>query len=300
MTEFGRVLTAMVTPFTPTGEVDYRRAQELAEALIASGSDGLVVTGTTGESPTLTNDEKLRLYREVRAAIGTRGTIVAGTCNYNTAESIELSKEALHAGADGILGTVPYYNKPPQHALYLHFKAIAEAVSAPIILYNVPSRTATNMSAETTIKLSQISNIIGIKDAGGDLQVTAQIVEESRPGFLVWSGDDVQTIPLLSVGGYGIVSVASHLVGKQIQEMIGHFLAGRVGEAAALHRKLRPFFNACFVTTNPIPLKYALRKVGFDVGSVRLPLAEPEPGQAAVVDAALASAQIDLPIPVSA
>jgi 4-hydroxy-tetrahydrodipicolinate synthase len=290
----------MVTPFDARGEVDYKRAQELAEALIASGSDGLVVTGTTGESPTLTNEEKLRLYREVRAAIGTRGTIVAGTCNYNTRESIELSNEALHEGVDGILGTVPYYNKPPQHALYAHFKAIAEAVAAPIILYNVPSRTATNMSAETTIKLSQISNIIGIKDAGGDLQVTAQIVEESAPGFKVWSGDDVQTLPLMAVGGYGIVSVASHLVGKQIQAMIGHFLAGRNGEAAALHRKLRPFFNACFVTTNPIPLKYALRKVGFDVGSVRLPLVEPEASQAAVVDAALASAQIDLPIPVGA
>jgi 4-hydroxy-tetrahydrodipicolinate synthase len=300
MTEFGRVLTAMVTPFTPRGEVDYRRAQELAEALIASGSDGLVVTGTTGESPTLTNEEKLRLYREVRAAIGTRGTIVAGTCNYNTAESIELSHEAKEAGVDGLLGTVPYYNKPPQHGLYAHFEAIARAVDLPMILYNVPSRTATNMSAETTIRLSQISNIVGIKDAGGDLQVTAQIVQESRPGFKVWSGDDVQTLPLMAVGGYGIVSVASHLVGKQIQEMIGHFLAGRVGEAAACHRRLRPFFNAMFVTTNPIPLKYALRKVGFDVGSVRLPLVEPEAGQAAVVDAALASATIDLPIPVGA
>jgi 4-hydroxy-tetrahydrodipicolinate synthase len=300
MTDFGRVLTAMVTPFDAQGEVDYRRARELAEALIASGSDGLVVTGTTGESPTLTNEEKLRLYREVRAAIGTRGTIVAGTCNYNTRESIELSLEAQEAGVDGILGTVPYYNKPPQHALYAHFEAIAKAVSLPIILYNVPSRTATNMSADTTIKLSRISNIVGIKDAGGDLQVTAQIVEESAPGFKVWSGDDVQTLPLMAVGGYGIVSVASHLVGKQIQEMIGHFLAGRNGEAAAAHRRLRPFFNAMFVTTNPIPLKYALRKVGFDVGGVRLPLVEPEAGQAAVVDAALASAQIDLPIPTHA
>jgi 4-hydroxy-tetrahydrodipicolinate synthase len=298
MTDFGRVLTAMVTPFDAQGQVDYRRAKELAEALIASGSDGLVVTGTTGESPTLTNQEKLRLYRAVRDAIGTRATIVAGTCNYNTAESIELSNEAKAAGVDGILGTVPYYNKPPQHALYAHFEAIARAVDLPIILYNVPSRTATNMSAETTIRLSQISNIIGIKDAGGNLDVTAQMVEESRPGFLVWSGDDAQTIPLMSVGGYGIVSVASHLVGRQIQEMIGHFVAGRVGEAAAAHRRLRPFFNAMFVTTNPIPLKYALRKVGFDVGSVRLPLVEPEAGQAAVIDAALASAQIDLPIPV--
>lgn len=300
MTDFGRVLTAMVTPFDAKGEVDYRRARELAEALIASGSDGLVVTGTTGESPTLTNEEKLRLYREVRAAIGTRATVVAGTCNYNTRESIELSLEAKECGVDGVLGTVPYYNKPPQHALYAHFEAIAQAVPLPIILYNVPSRTATNMSADTTIKLSRISNIIGIKDAGGDLQVTAQIVEESAPGFKVWSGDDVQTIPLMSVGGYGIVSVASHLVGKQIQEMIGHFLAGRNGEAAALHRRLRPFFNAMFVTTNPIPLKYALRKVGFDVGGVRLPLVEPEAGQAAVVDAALASTPIDLPIPTHA
>jgi 4-hydroxy-tetrahydrodipicolinate synthase len=299
MTDFGRVLTAMVTPFTPQGEVDYRRARELAEALISSGSDGLVVTGTTGESPTLTNDEKLRLYHEVRIAIGNRATIVAGTCNYNTHESIELSLQAKDAGVDGILGTVPYYNKPPQHGLYAHFEAIARAVDLPIILYNVPSRTATNMSADTTIKLSQISNIIGIKDAGGDLQVTAQIVEESRPGFKVWSGDDVQTIPLMSVGGYGIVSVASHLVGKQIQTMIGHFVAGRVSEAAADHRRLRPFFNSMFITTNPIPLKYALRKVGFDVGSVRLPLVEPDEKTAALIDAALAAAQIDLPIPVA-
>jgi 4-hydroxy-tetrahydrodipicolinate synthase len=300
MTDFGRVLTAMVTPFDAQGAVDYRRAQELAEALVASGTDGLVVSGTTGESPTLTTEEKLGLYRAVREAIGTRATIVAGTCNYNTAESIELSNEAKELGVDGILGTVPYYNKPPQNGLYAHFEAIARAVDLPIILYNVPSRTATNMSAETTIRLSQISNIIGIKDAGGDLQVTAQIVEESAPGFKVWSGDDVQTLPLMSVGGYGIVSVASHLVGKQIQEMIGHFVAGRNSEAAALHRRLRPFFNSMFVTTNPIPLKYALRKVGFDVGSVRLPLVEPDEKTAAAIDAALATAQIDLPIPTMA
>jgi len=297
MVDFGRVLTAMVTPFDAQGAVDYRRAQELAEALIASGTDGLVVCGTTGESPTLTTEEKLRLFRDIRDAIGTRATIVAGTCNYNTAESIELSNEAKECGVDGVLGTVPYYNKPPQNGLYAHFEAIARNVDLPIILYNVPSRTATNMSAETTIKLSQISNIIGIKDAGGDLQVTAQIVEESAPGFKVWSGDDVQTLPLMSVGGYGIVSVASHLVGKQIQEMIGHFVAGRNSEAAAVHRRLRPFFNTMFVTTNPIPLKYALRKVGFDVGSVRLPLVEPDEKSAAAIDAALATAQIDLSIP---
>lgn len=300
MTDFGRVLTAMVTPFDARGEVDYRRAQELAEALISSGTDGLVISGTTGESPTLTGEEKIRLFREVRDAIGTRATIVAGTCNYNTRESIDLSHEAREAGVDGVLGTVPYYNKPPQHALYAHFEAIARNVDLPIILYNVPTRTVTNMSAETTIRLSKISNIIGLKDAGGNLDVTSKIIEESAPGFLVWSGDDSMTLPLMSVGGYGIISVASHLVGKQIQEMIGHFLAGRVSEAAALHRRLLPFFNACFVTTNPIPLKYALRKVGFDVGTVRLPLVEPEAAQAAVVDAALAAHTIDLPVGVLA
>ncbi|MCC6177366.1 MAG: 4-hydroxy-tetrahydrodipicolinate synthase [Chloroflexi bacterium] len=300
MAEFGRVLTAMVTPFDGQGNVDYARACELAEALIASGSNGLVLSGTTGESPTLTSSEKVRLFREVRDAIGARATIVAGTCNYNTAESIEASLEAKAAGVDGILGTVPYYNKPPQQGLYAHFEAIARAVDLPMILYNVPSRTVTNMLPETTIRLSRIPNIVGIKEASGNFDAIAQIIEESQPGFRVWSGDDIATLPLLSLGGYGIVSVASHLVGAQIQEMIGHFVAGRTGEASALHRKLRPFFNALFVTTNPIPLKYALRKVGFDVGSPRLPLVEPDERSAAVIDAALAAAHIDLPVPARA
>src|SRR5919205_10579 len=193
MTEFGRVLTAMVTPFDEQGRVDYERAKQLALALLDSGTDGLVLAGTTGESPTLTHEEKMRLFGEVRSAVGSRGAILAGTTNYNTAESIELSVEAARHGVDGILGTVPYYNKPPQEGLYQHFRAIAEAVDLPMILYNVPSRTVTNMSAETTIRLSLIPSIVGIKDAGGDLQVTAQIIEESRPGFRVWSGDDVMT-----------------------------------------------------------------------------------------------------------
>ena len=297
MPEIGRLLTAMATPFDAAGRVDFGRARQLAEALVASGSQGLVVAGTTGESPTLTTDEKLRLFREVREEIGTRGQIVAGTCNYNTAESIELSREAAHAGVDGILGTVPSYNKPPQHGLYAHFKAIAEAVDRPIILYNVPSRTATVMQPETTIKLSQIPNVVGIKEASGNLDWAAQIVDASRAGFKIWSGDDIITLPLMSVGGYGIVSVASHLVGRQIQEMIAHHLAGRAAEAATLHRALRPIFNGLFVTTNPIPLKYALRKVGFPVGSMRLPLVEPDEKAAAQIDEALAKTRVDLPIP---
>lgn len=296
MTDFGRVLTAMATPFDEAGQVDYQQARRLAVALIESGSDGLVVTGTTGESPTLSAEEKLRLYSEVRDAVGSRAAVIAGTCNYNTAESIELSLEAQKRGVDGILGTVPYYNKPPQDSLYEHFRTIAEAVPLPMILYNVPTRTVTNMLPDTTIRLSQIPNIVGIKEASGNLDGIAKIIENSRPGFRVWSGDDSSTLPILAIGGYGIVSVASHLVGKQIQRMIAHFLSGEVEAAARLHRKMLPLVNALFVTTSPIPLKYALNKIGFRVGKPRLPLTEIDPKSAAVMDAALASTTIDLPV----
>jgi 4-hydroxy-tetrahydrodipicolinate synthase len=300
MTEFGRVLTAMVTPFDEQGSVDYECAKELALALLDSGTDGLVLSGTTGEGPTLTGEEKMRLFAEVRSAIGNRGTILAGTTNYNTAESIELSREAARHGADGILGTVPYYNKPPQEGLYQHFKTIAEAIDLPILLYNVPSRTVTNMLPETTVRLSRIENIIGIKDAGENLQGTAKIIEESAPGFRVWSGNDSDTLPILALGGYGVVSVASHLIGRQIQAMIQHFLDGRHGEAAEIHRRTLPLVQALFVTTNPIPLKYALDRVGFAVGSPRLPLVEPDVKSAALIDAALDRATVDLPVPVGA
>ncbi|MCL4531611.1 MAG: 4-hydroxy-tetrahydrodipicolinate synthase [Actinobacteria bacterium] len=296
MATFGRVLTAMVTPFDDSGRVDYRQARKLAAALVESGTDGLVVTGTTGESPTLSAGEKLRLYAEVREAVGSRAAVIAGSCNYNTAESIELSLEAQKAEVDGILGTVPYYNKPPQEGLYQHFRAIAEAVPLPMILYNVPTRTVTNMLPETTVRLSEIENIVGVKEASGNFEGIAKIIQNSRPGFLVYSGDDSSTLPILSLGGYGIVSVASHLIGKQIQRMIGHFRAGEVDAAAKLHRELLPLVNALFVVTNPIPLKYALNKVGFRVGKPRLPLVEIDPKLAAIVDAALASATIDLPL----
>jgi 4-hydroxy-tetrahydrodipicolinate synthase len=300
MTEFGRVLTAMVTPFDEQGSVDYERAKELALALLDSGTDGLVLSGTTGEGPTLSAEEKLRLFAEVRSAIGNRGTIFAGTTNYNTAESIELSREAAVRGADGILGTVPYYNKPPQEGLYQHFKAIAEAVDLPMLLYNVPSRTVTNMLPETTVRLSRIENIIGIKDAGENLQGTAKIIGESAPGFRVWSGNDSDTLAILAVGGYGVVSVASHLIGRQIQAMIQCYLDGRPTDAAEIHRRTLPLVQALFVTTNPIPLKYALNRVGFAVGSPRLPLVEPDVKSAALIDAALDRATIDLPVPVGA
>lgn len=297
MTTFGRVLTAMVTPFDESGQVDYQKARELAAALLDSGTDGLVLTGTTGESPTLSTEEKLRLYGEIRSAIGGRGQIIAGSCNYNTAESVELSKEAQRIGVDGILGTVPYYNKPPQEGLYQHFRTIAEAVPLPMILYNVPTRTVTNMLPETTIRLSEIDSIVGIKEASGNLEGIAKIIENSSPGFRVWSGDDSSTLPILSIGGYGIVSVAAHLVGKQIQRMIQAYLGGDPEGAARLHRAMLPLVNSLFVVTNPIPLKYALDKLGFQVGKPRLPLVELDARSAAVVDAALAGATIDLPVP---
>jgi 4-hydroxy-tetrahydrodipicolinate synthase len=296
MPEIGRLLTAMVTPFDEAGRVDYARARQLAQALIDSGSRGLVIAGTTGESPTLSTEEKLRLFGEVREAVGERAAVIAGTCNYNTAESIELSEEAARIGVTGLLGTVPYYNKPPQEGLYQHFKAIAEAVPLPLVLYNVPSRTVTNLLPETAVRLSEIDNIVGIKEASGNLAAIARIVEAAGPDFRVWSGNDEDTLPMLAVGCYGVVSVTAHLVGRQLETMIERFLAGDVATAAAIHRRLMPVTAACFVTTNPIPLKYALGRVGFPVGSPRLPLVPLDAKGAAFVDEVLAQATIDLPV----
>jgi 4-hydroxy-tetrahydrodipicolinate synthase len=296
MTEIGRVLTAMVTPFDAEGNVDYEQVKRLAVALLDSGSEGLVVTGTTGESPTLTNEEKLRLYETVRSAIGQRGALIAGTTNYNTAESIELSREAARCGVDGFLLTVPYYNKPPQEGLYRHFRAIAEAVDLPCILYNVPSRTSLNMTAETTLRLAEVPNIVGIKEASGDLVQIARIIEGAPQGFRVWSGNDDEILPILAMGGYGVVSVAAHLVGAQIQEMIAAYLAGRIDEAGALHRRLLPIFKVLFVVSNPIPVKYALNQVGMRVGAPRLPLCEPDEATGNQIMTVVNRYRIDLPI----
>lgn len=296
MNKPGRLLTAMVTPFDSMGKVDYTRAKKLALALIQSGSHGLVVSGSTGESPTLTREEKLKLFSEIKAAVGNKGTVIAGTGNYNTAESIELTKEAEKLGVDGCLMVVPYYNKPTQEGLYQHFKAIASATNLPCILYNVPSRTITELSPETVIRLSQIENIIGLKEASGKLEPVARVIDDARPGFLVYSGNDSDTLPIMAIGGYGVISVASHLVGAQIREMIESYLRGKVQEAATIHRRLLPLVNALFVVSNPVPLKYALNKVGFSVGKPRLPLTEPDEKTAAVIDDALKNTHIDLPL----
>lgn len=296
MNEIGRVLTAMVTPFDAQGEVDYAQAKRLAQALVASGSDGLVVTGTTGESPTLSNEEKLRMYETVVDAVGDRAAVVAGTTTYNTAESVHLTMEANRVGVDAFLMTVPYYNNPPQEGLYQHFKTIAAHTSKPCIVYNVPSRTVRNMDAATTIRLSEIDNIAGVKEASGNLDQIAKIIQGAAPGFRVWSGNDSDTLPILSVGGYGIISVVAHLTGRQVKTMVEKFFGGDMTGAASLHREMLPLVNALFVVANPIPVKYMLRQVGFDAGSVRLPLVEPDENTAAQLREVLTGYKIDLPV----
>ena len=296
MKKLGRLLTAMVTPFNEEGMVDYEQAKKLALALLNSGSDGVLVVGTTGESPTLTRQEELCLFREVKSAVGERGTVIAGTGSNSTAEAIEATKEAERTGVDACLLVVPYYNKPTQEGLYQHFKTIAQSTDLPCILYNVPSRTVTNLSAETVIKLSQIDNIIGVKEASGNLGQISQIISNTGEDFLVWSGNDSDTLPILALGGYGIISVASNLIGSQIKEMIDSFISGKTDKAAEIHRHLLPLINALFIVSNPIPVKYAVNYVGFNVGKPRLPLTEPDEKTAAFIKDTLKNYQIDLPV----
>ncbi len=294
---FGRLLTAMVTPFNERGEVDYRQAKKLALSLLESGSDGLVVSGTTGESPTLSREEKLRLLAEVKSAVADRGAVIAGTGNYDTRESQELTKEAERIGVDACLLVVPYYNRPTQQGLWEHFKAVAQSTTLPCILYNVPSRTVTNLAADTVIKLSQIDNIVGVKEASGNFGQIAEILQGTRDDFLVYSGNDTDTLHILAMGGYGVISVASHLVGIQIKDMIEDFLKGKTEEAARAHRCLLPLINALFIVSNPVPLKWALNYIGFPVGKPRLPLVEPDAKSADLIKTTLQNYKIDLPMP---
>jgi len=296
MAELGRLLTAMVTPFDPEGNVDYDQAKRLAIALSDSGSDGLVVSGTTGESPTLSREEKLKLFAEVKEAVGGRGTVIAGTGNYCTKDSIELTRAAESVGVDAILLVVPCYNKPTQEGLFQHFKAIVTATSLPCILYNVPSRTVVNLAPETVIKLSDIDNIVGIKEASANLEQVAKIIDGTNKDFLVYSGNDSDTLPILALGGCGVISVISHLVGLQVKEMMEKFLSGKADEAATIHRRLLPLVDAMFVVSSPSPTKYALNRLGFRVGKPRLPLVETDEKSSVFIDATLANYKIDLPI----
>jgi 4-hydroxy-tetrahydrodipicolinate synthase len=289
----------MVTPFTPEGAVDYAQAGRLALALLESGSDGVVVAGTTGEAPTLTSEEKLRLFGEVTQAMGGAGAVIAGTSTYNTAESVELSREAERTGVDGLLLTCPYYNRPTQEGVFRHFEAIAHATSLPCILYNIPGRTSVNITPETILRLSRIPNIVGVKEASGNLEQIATIVETTREDFRVWSGNDGDTLPILSVGGYGVICVVSHLVGNQMKGMIEAYLAGRVEEAARTHRRLLPLMSTLMTAaSNPVPIKYALNTVGFRVGGLRLPLCEPDQAAGEKIAAEVKRHRIDLPVTV--
>ena len=296
MSGLGRLLTAMVTPFDEEGGVDYGQFKRLASALIDSGSDGVVVAGTTGERSTLTDEEQIALFTAAKEAVAGRGTVIAGTGSNCTREGLEMTREAERVGCDAALLVVPYYNKPTQEGLYQHFKAIAQGTSLPCILYNVPSRTVTNLASETVIRLSHVDNIVGIKEASGDLNQIARIIDGADKDFLVYSGNDGDTFHVLAMGGYGVIGVASHLVGRQMKDMMEKLLIGNISEAAALHRRLLPLVNALFVVSNPIPIKYALNHVGFRVGRPRLPLTEPDERAAAQIEAALKGYTIDLPL----
>lgn len=272
---FGRVVTAMVTPFDDTGKVNYAIAEKLADHLVEHGSDALVICGTTGESPTLSWDEEYQLFQVVKNAVGNRAKILAGTGSNSTTEAIAATTEAAKLGLDGSLQVVPYYNKPPQEGLYAHFRAIAEACpDLPVMLYNIPGRTGQNLLPETVAKLAKIDNIVAIKEASGSIEQSCQIRCLTDSNFAIYAGDDLLTLPMLTIGGAGIVSVASHLVGEQIQQIVQSFLSGEVATAIDIHLKLFPLFKVLFCTTNPIPIKAALNLQGWQVGGLRLPLFE--------------------------
>ncbi len=294
--EWGRVITAMITPMTATGDLDLEQTSRLARALVASGTDGIVSTGTTGEAPTLSDAEQVAVWRTTKEAVGPDVAVIAGATDNNTAQSIERARAARDAGLDGLLLTVPAYNKPTQAGLVAHFSQIARATELPCLLYNVPSRTALNMSAATTVTLSALPTVRGIKEASGDLGQIAQIIEQAPPDFRVWSGNDSDTLPILSIGGYGVVSVASHLVGLQVRQMIDLALAGERARAAVLHRRMLPLVDAIFCETSPSPMKFAIDEIGFGAGPPRLPLIAASPAAQAQMREALAVVRIDLPL----
>jgi 4-hydroxy-tetrahydrodipicolinate synthase len=275
MPELGRLLTAMVTPYTPGGEVDYAHARRLAAHLVRSGNDGVVLVGTTGESPLLTDDEKYRLWAEVKQELGDTATVVAGAGTNDTRHSIHLSREAQRAGADAILAVVPYYLKPPQEGIFQHFRAIAESTARPVIVYNVPGRVGVGMTVETTLRCAEVPNIVGDKEANGDLAHTAAIME-AAPDFKIWSGNDNDNFHLWCMGAWGAVSVTSHLVASQQKRMMQLIQQGQVAEAAAIHRPLCKLTDACFLNGSPSTIRYVLRQLGFDIGIPRLPVVEPD------------------------
>ena len=273
----GSVITAAVTPFRADGAVDLERFRELATFLVENGSDGIVVCGTTGESPTLSDAEKLDLFRAAVDAVGDRATVIAGTGTYDTAHSAALTREATELGVDGILVVTPYYNKPPQRAIVRHFEEIAGATHLPVVAYNIPSRVVVNIEPATIARLAEIENVVAVKQALGDLEQARFIVEDTR--LDLYSGDDPNTLAFLELGGVGVVSVTAHLWGRQIAEMIRLHREGDIEGARALHEEQRPSYDLLRIQVNPIPIKAALNLTGHEVGGHRLPMVEPDEGE---------------------
>lgn len=277
MIDFGTVITAMITPFTTDEKVNYDVAGKLAAHLVKNGTDTLVICGTTGESPTLTWDEEYQLFVEVLQAVAGKAKVIAGCGSNSTKEAIAATQKAARIGVHGSLQVVPYYNKPPQTGLYKHFHAIAQACpDLPMLLYNIPGRTGQNLIPDTVVQLAEIDNIVGIKEASGNLDQVSEIRRLTSQEFQIYAGDDSLTLPLLAIGAKGVVSVASHLVGNEIKQMIESFNLGKIQIATEIHLQLFPLFKALFLTTNPIPVKQALKLQGWEVGSVRPPLCEAE------------------------
>jgi len=272
MAIFGRVSTAMVTPFDNKGNVDFHKTTQLVDYLINNGSDSLVIAGTTGESPTLTTEEKVALFRHVVKVVNKRVPVIAGTGSNNTKATVELTKKAEELGVDGIMLVAPYYNKPNQEGMYQHFKTIAENTSLPIMVYNIPGRAVANIHPETIVKLSKIPNIVAVKEASGNLNAMSKIIANTSDDFVLYSGDDGLTLPVLSIGGVGVVSVASHIIGNEMQVMIQSFFEGEIQKAANIHQQLLPIMEGLFAAPSPAPVKTALQLKGMNVGSVRLPL----------------------------
>lgn len=291
MTTFGNILTAMITPFTDDGHVNFQEALRLAGYLLDNGSDGLIVCGTTGEGPNIEDRDKLELFTLIAKEYGHRATIIANTGSNSTKKSIALTKAASHTGVHGVMTVVPYYNKPNQEGCYLHFKAIADSTDLPVMLYNVPGRTGGHIEPQTVARLAkECPNITSIKEATGDIKIIQQL-HELLPNndFMIYSGDDALTLDVIQNGGAGVISVAAHIVGNEMQEMIGLFRQGKVKEARAIELSLVPILKAMFITTNPIPVKYAMKQLGFSTGPLLLPLCDPSVEEAQIIDAAIES-----------
>lgn len=291
MTTFGNILTAMITPFTDDGHVNFQEALRLAGYLLDNGSDGLIVCGTTGEGPNIEDRDKLELFTLIAKEYGHRATIIANTGSNSTKKSIALTKAASHTGVHGVMTVVPYYNKPNQEGCYLHFKAIADSTDLPVMLYNVPGRTGGRIEPQTVARLAkECANITSIKEATGDIKITQQI-RELLPNndFMIYSGDDALTLDVIQNGGVGVISVSSHIVGKEMQKMIALFKEGNVKEARAIELLIVPILKAMFITTNPIPVKYAMKQLGFSTGPLLLPLCDPSVEEAQIIDAAIES-----------